>query len=219
MQVINEQGQPLYQYVIPPMVEIPAGQFLMGNDPQDVQAKRGEFPLHLVNLDVSEIAFHPLAVFEYLLYLQAVRLLDATSEYRMACLHSHYPPGYRKSEPHLYLDYPVEGMTWHEATAYADRLAQVTGERWHLPTEAEWEKAARGLDGRLYPWGNEWEKDKANTSDGGLQETTPLGSYPDGRSPYGVYDMAGNVFEWTRSSYKRYPYREVGGMSRSTRSW
>jgi toxoflavin biosynthesis protein ToxD len=90
--------------------------------------------------------------------------------------------------------------------AYCRWLSEVTGKTYSLPSEAEWEKGARGTDGRIYPWGNQWDATRCNTREGGRGGTAPVGTYPRGASPYGLLDMAGNVWEWTRSLWGGYPY-------------
>jgi eukaryotic-like serine/threonine-protein kinase len=91
-------------------------------------------------------------------------------------------------------DYPVVGLTWRQAVIYCRSI----GER--LPLASEWEKAARGTDGRTYPWGNDWDGRKANWDEkgklDGYKKIGPVGLFPEGASPYGIMDMAGNVWEW-----------------------
>ena len=115
-------------------------------------------------------------------------------------------------------DLPVVEVSWHDAVAYATWLDKSLREspttpagvrsilsaggqscRVTLPSEAEWEKAARGVDARVYPWGGSLDPAKANVDSSGKGAPMPVGSYPDGASPYGVLDMSGNVMEWTRS--------------------
>ena len=138
---------------------------------------------------------------------------------------------------------PVVGVSWYEAAAYCNWLrsrlvdSELPFRVWRegkpgieslaqqhvvarLPSEAEWEKAARGPDGLRWPWGDEWQEDRANTEEAHLGETSAVGSFPAGASPYGVLDLAGNVWEWTRSRWGRkslstpdygYPYRSDDG--------
>jgi formylglycine-generating enzyme required for sulfatase activity len=105
-------------------------------------------------------------------------------------------------------NYPVVGISWYEAVAYSRWLSAHTGREFRLPTEAEWEKAARGVDGRIWPWGNTWEASRANSDEAGLLDTMPVGTYPEGASPYGALDIAGNVSEWCATGWgKPYPYQ------------
>jgi formylglycine-generating enzyme required for sulfatase activity len=115
-------------------------------------------------------------------------------------------------------NHPVIRVTWHDAQKYVEWMNEKFNSQlpkgliFRLPSEAEWEKAARSTNGRIYPWGNAFDKNKCNTSESGKKDTTPVGLYsPQGDSPYGCADMAGNVWEWTRSLYKFYPYRSIDG--------
>jgi len=95
-------------------------------------------------------------------------------------------------------DHPVVLISQTDAKAYANWLSKRTGNQWLLPTERQWEKAARGVDGRYFPWGNGFDAMKLNNHDAGPFDTTPVGGFPNGKSPYGMMDAAGQVFEWTR---------------------
>lgn len=119
---------------------------------------------------------------------------------------------------------PVVGVNWYEAMAYAAWLSRVTGQVYRLPTEAEWEWAARrqGVEsgrtfaksptaGRRYPWGDAWAPERANSSESRLGQPSPVGIYPYGATPDGLYDLAGNIYEWTLSIYRPYPYIAADG--------
>ncbi len=170
-----------------PMVLVPAGEFIMGTDDR----LPDEGPQHVVYLDSFYIDRYEVTNAQY------KQFIDATGR--------RSPPHFRnRTYPPGKADHPVTYVSWYDADAYC----RWAGKR--LPTDAEWEKAARGVDGRIFPWGNEFDVNKANTPQrwARLQQegdTLPVGSLPEGASPYGVYDMSGNVWEWTASWYQPYP--------------
>jgi formylglycine-generating enzyme required for sulfatase activity len=165
----------------------------------------GEFPMGLsLYPDGNEYPQHPIYVNGFWIGKYEV----TNAQYRKcvdagACDKPIKRDWYNKSE---YANAPVVYITWSDAQDYA---------RWvggRLPTEAEWEKAARGTDGRTYPWGDFWDSTRCNTTDGGPGEPTSVGKYsPAGDSPYGVSDMAGNVWEWVSSLLRPYPYNPGDG--------
>lgn len=185
------------EVIIPPTKPIPAGPFIMGSDPAiDSQATSQELPQFMASVGAFEIATFPVTVAEYAC---AVRAKAARQPYSWQTQLMHY-------------DRPVAFVRWEDIVAYSQWLARTSGQPWRLPTEAEWEKAARGTDGRIYPWGNIWDPIRANTVEAGIGSMTPVGSYPSGVSPYGAQDMLGNVWEWTTTLWKyQYPYRPDDG--------
>ncbi len=166
------------------MALVPAGEFTMGTD--DWWPKSG--PAHKRYLPDYYIDLYEVTNAKY------KRFVEATGHR----LPDHWVKNGNEI-PEGMEEHPVVFVSWQDASDYC------AWEGKRLPTEYEWEKAARGTDGRVFPWGNEFDKNKANTPQYGLGKAMKVGSFEDGRSPYGLYDMAGNVFEWTASWYKAYP--------------
>ncbi len=177
------------------LVRVPAGEFIMGSDPARDPAARGdEQPQHSVYLAEFHIGKYPITNVQYQVFM------DATQPRKLASTaHWQSPPG---KENH-----PVVNISWDEAAAFCLWLSQETGCIFRLPTEAEWEKAARGADGRIFPWGEGWDVSRANALEM-YPGTTPVGQFsPDGDSPYGVADMSGNVWEWCADRYGEKEYQ------------
>ncbi|MEI6181285.1 MAG: bifunctional serine/threonine-protein kinase/formylglycine-generating enzyme family protein, partial [Chloroflexales bacterium] len=197
------------------MVEVPAGPFLMGSSDHDKAADSDEKPQHSLTLPRYWIGKTPITNAQFRPFVEG----DGYTNQAYWT-----PVGWQWREAEKIVkpdnwddakwngaDYPVVGVSWFEAVAYCRWLTKQTGIEFRLPTEAEWEKAARGPDGRIYPWGNTWEAGRCNSGEAGIECTTPVGQYPTGASPYGALDMAGNVLEWTQSVYTAYPYSASDG--------
>jgi formylglycine-generating enzyme required for sulfatase activity len=185
--------------ITPPLCRISAGAFLMGSETtSDPHAFPSESPAHQGNTKAYAIAQFPVTVGEFECF---VRDGGTTPETRK---HVTWESQLR------HRDHPVVCVRWIDAIAYASWLSRLTGQPWRLPTEAEWEKAARWnethAEARIYPWGDKFESWRCNTNASRIGTTTPIDEYSEGVSAYGVWDMAGNVWEWTSSHFRAYPY-------------
>ncbi len=147
------------------------------------------------------------------------RIIEMSEEEFEAVLEGWYPPG-RQTQPAYWNDdaynhpaQPVVGICWYEARAYCAWLSAQTGYDFRLPTEAEWEAASRGLEGRRYAYGQDYDPSRCNTFDTHIRRTTPIGVFPGGETPNpaGLTDMTGNVLDWTSSLYQPYPYDAADG--------
>ena len=191
-------------YGEPEWVQIPTGPFVMGSDrARDPGAPRSELPQHEVELPTYSISVVPIT----------------NSQYHLFVMHTEQraPQDWDESRPPKgKMSHPAVNVSWRDALAYCEWMSQVTGEPVRLPSEAEWEKAARGPSAssgarRKFPWGDSFDPTRCNSSELGMGDTTPVGMFPNGASSYGCLDMAGNVWEWTSSLYQKYPYNSEDG--------
>lgn len=178
-------------------VYVPAGEFLMGRDPaQEPEALAHEQPQHLVKLPDFYIGRYPVTTAEFAAFVRATG--------------SAAGPSWRAQTGPSEADrHPATNLSWPDAVAFCRWLSAESGHLVRLPTEAEWEKAARGVDGRPYPWGHLSPSSERCNFNNIIGNTTPVGAYaPQGNSPYGCADMAGNVWEWcsTRQQEPAYPF-------------
>jgi formylglycine-generating enzyme required for sulfatase activity len=186
-------------------LEIPEGPFLMGEGKDQ----------HEVTLPTYYLAIYPVTVAQYQAFMDETGFAPADED------------GWWNQDNTLD-NHPVEWVNWHDALAYCawltetlrgwrgtpEPLATLLRDRgWQvaIPSEAEWEKAARGAEGRAYPWGDEPDRRRANYWDTGLGRSCAAGCFPDGASSYGVEELSGSVWEWTRSLHRAYPYRADDG--------
>ncbi|MBI5354374.1 MAG: SUMF1/EgtB/PvdO family nonheme iron enzyme [Chloroflexi bacterium] len=187
---------------------VPAGKFLMGNDNEDDNDNDNEsddypkeYPRHTIDIPFDYwMARFPITNEQYIDYVKTKGIAHPVFRWQ------------RKK------NHPVVHVDWDDAMSYCKWLNDLlkaelpSGMMVRIPTEAEWEKAARGIDGREYPWGNTFDKNNCNSRESEKSGTTPIGLYsPHGDSPYGCTDMLGNVWEWTHSANKAYPYNIKDG--------
>jgi len=193
-----------------PMMFIPAGEFVMGSSDTDKQASDNEKPQHKIYLNAFQIDKFEVTNTQYALCLNAGECKSPSSNASVG-----YQLGYFGLP--ITKNYPVIYISWFDANNYCKWVGR------RLPTEAEWEKAARGIDGRTFPWGNTWDSDKLHLRGhtppfGSPNDPAEVGSYSSGASPYGVLDMAGNVREWVADwydagYYSKTPYSNPSGSN------
>ena len=197
------------------MIPVPAGEFTMGSNDAPYADEK---PAHRVWVGDFRIGAYPVTNAQY-------------EEFVLATQHE-APAHWRGPRaPAELRNHPVVAVSWHDANAYCAWRSQVESQLVRLPTEAEWEKAARGPStgsgaGRTWPWGNTFDAAKCNMNQTGIGDTSPVGIFAAGRSPYEVFDLAGNVWEWTRSAWGEdwekpefgYPYRADDGREDQSRT-
>ncbi|CAG0940810.1 Hercynine oxygenase [Anaerolineae bacterium] len=216
----------------PQMVTISAGKFLMGTSDSELKEitkldkdknyqdwiKR-EVPQHEVTLSAYAIGRYPVTNSEFKRFIDdngyTTREYWTDAGWKQKEADSWTKPRYWDDPMWNDPSQPVVGVSWYEAIAFCSWLSKKTGKHHRLPTEAEWEYAARGRDGYRYPWGHQWDKNKCNNKESGSDRTTPVGQFsPQGDSSFGVGDMVGQVWEWCSTKYGgknalpefKYPY-------------
>ncbi len=187
------------------MALVPAGAFTLGSTGKGLDEDAAERPVHQVHLPAFFIDRCEVTVAEYSGFLNAVKQTRDESGHAYLGAEERLPlemlGGRWRPKPGMER-FPMANVTWYGAAAYA----RWAGKR--LPTEAEWEKAARGTDGRKYPWGNTLDFGRFRL---GIDRLAPVGNDPRSPSPYGCLNMADNVWEWTSSVFRPYPYQSADG--------
>jgi formylglycine-generating enzyme required for sulfatase activity len=200
-------GDPRIDPLRPSLIEIEGGQVLIGTPSEQVAELVTQFrhlglkrewfdkecPRHGVTLAPYRIAKYPVTNFEYRAFLEARTDVRPPSTWKLGFY------------PSALANHPVYGITPSDAEAYCSWLSKETNRVFRLPTEAEWEFAAAGPSGQQFPWGDSFDVSRANTIEAGIHSTTPVGTFPDGSSPFGVMDLAGNVEEFVSDDFALYP--------------
>ncbi|HEU4328851.1 MAG TPA: SUMF1/EgtB/PvdO family nonheme iron enzyme [Roseiflexaceae bacterium] len=196
---------------VPALVKVPAGSFLMGSTDADTLADDGEKPQHRLELPNFWIGRTPVTYAQFRPFAEGDgytnRAYWTTAGWTWRLVDNITQP-FHWGNPLWLDDHPMIGLCWFEAVAYCRWLSAQTGHPFRLPSEAEWEKAARGTDGRIWPWGSVWEPHRCNSVEQSQQRVGLVGSFPDAISPCGALDMAGTVWEWCATQHgQNYPYQ------------
>ena len=235
--VLGKLGDPRVEVLDPLRIEwcdVPAASFTMGSS-DDPNAWEDEKPQHEQAIDyLFRVSRFPITNGQYAVFVSEGgygharywREAEAAGRWKVGMFEGRYDAEprnqpYELGEPYALPNHPVVGVTWYEALAFTRWLTDymqanvclAVGWCVALPSEAEWEKAARGSDGRKYPWDGKLTTNHANYDKTGIGTTSAVGCFPQGASPYGVEEMSGNVWEWTRSLRADYPYEPGDGRS------
>jgi formylglycine-generating enzyme required for sulfatase activity len=206
---LREDGLP---YIV--WCEVPAGPFLMGSTDEDSRALNEEKPQHTYEVEQPyAISRYPVTNAQYTAFVQAGGYVEPRywTEAGWAWREKENITGPEEyGTPYNLSNHPVVGVSWYEAIAFCRWLTEelrregglVEFQEITLPTEPQWEKAARSSDRRIYPWGAEPDPEKANYDDTGIGTTSAVGCFPGGVSPYGVEELSGNVLEWCRTKWE-----------------
>ncbi|WP_420642088.1 NACHT domain-containing protein [Candidatus Leptofilum sp.] len=199
--------------VVPEMVEVPAGPFLMGSDKQkDSDAFDREMPQDEVALSTYKIGKYPVTNAQFAHFVADGGYENESYWTKAGWAEKEkqgwQEPRYREDARLNQANQPVVGVSWYESVAYCNWLKATTERDFRLPSEAMWAKAARGTQGLIYPWGDEWQPENLNWSGSNINWPSAVGIFPAGKSPYGAFDMCGNVLEWCSTVYEEYPFKE-----------
>ena len=206
-QLLALLGDPRIVLLAPDMMDIPGGEVALGLPEAEVAQVmqhfdqlglnpdwiRKECPRHAVRLAPYRLARFPVTQQEFMEFLQATGYPDLPASWSF------------RRYPIERSNHPVYGVSVQMCEMYAAWLSARTGRHFRLPTEAEWEFAAAGPEGLEFPWGAEFDADRANCCETGIFDTTPVGMFPGGVSPFGIHDLAGNVEEYVTDDYRPYP--------------
>ena len=209
---------PYGDYLLPPMATIPAGTYPIGDDNSQYNDKK---PAHPVTLEAFQLGVFPITNAEYTLFIAAGGYkikrwwdTEAARTWRISRdivgRDARILPALWTNDAFNKLSQPVVGVSWFEARAYCMWLSAQTRRIYRLPTEIEFEAAARGIEGRAYPYGEIFDVHRTNTRESHINRVSPIGVFNNSTS-YGCYDLSGNVYTWTSSLDKPYPYSSIDG--------